>query len=81
LIIKILLGFMIGILSSGSGLGGGFLVVPILVYLGHEAKIAVGTSFLFVAMVAVSSLWAHSRLGNVELKTGLLLAAGGILGA
>jgi uncharacterized protein len=81
LIIKIVLGFMVGILSSGSGLGGGFLVVPFLVYLGHEAKIAVGTSVLFVVLVAVSSLWAHSRLGNVDLKTGLLLAAGGILGA
>ena len=81
MIIKIALGFIIGILSSGSGLGGGFLVVPFLVYLGNEAKIAVGTSFLFVALVAVSSLWAHSRLGNVDLKTGLLLAAGGILGA
>jgi uncharacterized membrane protein YfcA len=81
LIIKIALGLFIGILSSSSGLGGGFLVVPFLVYLGYEAKIAVGTSFLFVALVAVSALWAHSRLGNVDLKTGLLLAAGGILGA
>jgi uncharacterized protein len=81
LIIKVVLGFMIGILSSSSGLGGGFLVVPFLVYLGYEAKAAVGTSVFFVALVAVSSLWAHSRLGNVDLKTGLLLAVGGIVGA
>ncbi|GJL80259.1 MAG: hypothetical protein NPINA01_32480 [Nitrospinaceae bacterium] len=81
MIIKIAMGFIVGILSSGSGLGGGFLVVPFLVYLGHEAKTSVGTSVLFVALVAVSSLWAHSRLGNVDLKTGLLLALGGILGA
>lgn len=81
MIIKVVLGVIVGILSSGSGLGGGFLVVPFLIYLGHEEKIAVGTSLLFVALVAVSSLWAHSRLGNVDLKTGLLLAAGGILGA
>ena len=81
MIIKVVLGFIIGILSSGTGLGGGFLVVPFLVYMGNEAKLAVGTSFLFVALVAVSSLWAHSRLGNVDLKTGILLAAGGIIGA
>lgn len=81
MIIKILVGLVVGILSSGSGLGGGFLVVPYLLYMGKEAKLAVGTSFLFVGLVAVSSLWAHSRLGNVELKTGLLMAAGGILGA
>jgi uncharacterized protein len=81
LIIKVVLGFVVGILSSGSGLGGGFLVVPFLIYMGKPAKIAVATSILFVGMVAVSSLWAHSRLGNVDLKTGLILAAGGILGA
>jgi uncharacterized membrane protein YfcA len=72
---------MVGILSSGSGLGGGFLVVPFLIYLGKPAKVAVATSILFVGMVAVSSLWAHSKLGNVEIKTGLILAAGGIIGA
>ncbi len=76
-----MLGFVVGILSSGSGLGGGFLVVPFLIYMGKPAKIAVATSILFVGMVAVSSLWAHSRLGNVDIKTGLILAAGGIIGA
>ena len=76
-----MLGFVVGILSSGSGLGGGFLVVPFLIYMGKPAKIAVATSILFVGMVAVSSLWAHSRLGNIDIKTGLLLAAGGIFGA
>lgn len=81
MIIKVLLGFIVGLLSSSSGLGGGFLVVPFLIYLGYESKISVGTSVLFVSLVAVSSLWAHSRLGNVDLKTGLLLASGGILGA
>ncbi len=76
-----MLGFVVGILSSGSGLGGGFLVVPFLIYMGKPAKVAVATSILFVGMVAVSSLWAHSKLGNVDLKTGLILAAGGVLGA
>ena len=81
MITKIVLGFVVGILSSGSGLGGGFLVVPFLIYMGKPAKIAVATSILFVGMVAVSSLWAHSRLGNIDIKTGLILAAGGIVGA
>lgn len=81
MITKIVLGLVVGILSSGSGLGGGFLVVPFLMQMGKDAKIAVGTSFLFVGLVAVSSLWAHSRMGNVDIKTGLLLALGGIAGA
>ena len=81
MIIKVIFGFVVGILSSGTGLGGGFLVVPYLIYLGKPAKMAVATSILFVGMVAVSSLWAHSKLGNVDIKTGLILAAGGIIGA
>ena len=81
MMIGIGLGVLIGILSSGSGLGGGFLVVPFLLQLGKEAKVAVGTSFLFVLMVAISSLVGHSRVGNVDWKTGMLLALGGILGA
>ena len=81
MITNILLGIAIGVLSSGTGLGGGFLVVPFLIYLGKAAKMAVGTSFLFVLLVATSSLAAHLRLGHVDYRTGLLLAAGGILGA
>jgi len=81
MIIGIGLGVLIGILSSSSGLGGGFLVVPFLLQMGKEAKVAVGTSFLFVLMVAISSLVGHSRMGNVDWKAGMLLALGGILGA
>jgi hypothetical protein len=81
MIIAIGLGVFIGILSSGSGLGGGFLVVPFLLQLGKEVKVAVGTSFLFVLTVAISSLVGHSRVGNVDWKAGALLALGGILGA
>jgi uncharacterized membrane protein YfcA len=77
----ILIGLAIGMLSSVSGLGGGFLAVPLLIYLGKEAKMAVGTSFLFVLMVAISSLVGHGRLGNVDIKMGLLLACGGVVGA
>ena len=74
-------GLMVGILSSITGLGGGFMVVPFLIYLGRDAKLAVATSFVFVLLVAISSLIAHYRLGNVDIKTGVVLAFGGILGA
>ena len=76
-----LIGITIGILSSATGLGGGFMVVPLLIFLGREAKIAVGTSFVFILIVAISSIVAHYRLGNVDLKTGVILGLGGILGA
>ncbi len=57
------------------------MVLPLLIFLGSEAKIAVGTSFVFILIVAISSIIAHYRLGNVDLKTGLILGLGGILGA
>ena len=76
-----LIGITIGILSSASGVGGGFMIVPLLIFLGREAKLAVGTSFVFILIVAISSIIAHYRLGNVDLKTGLILGLGGVLGA
>ena len=76
-----LIGLIVGILSSFSGLGGGFMVVPLLIFLGREAKLAVGTSFVFILVVAISSIISHYRLGNVDYKTGLILGLGGIIGA
>ena len=81
MILPIIFGVIIGALSSGSGLGGGFLVVPFLLQLGREVKVAVGTSFVFILIVAISSLIAHARVGNVDWKSGSLLAIGGMLGA
>ena len=81
MIIPMLLGVIVGILSSGSGLGGGFLVVPLLLQLGKEVKVAVGTSFVFIPLAAISSLLGHSRVGNVDWKIGAVLALGGVIGA
>ena len=81
MITLVLVGFIVGILSSISGLGGGFMVVPLLIYLGREAKLAVGTSFVFILVVAISSIISHYRLGNIDIKTGLTLGLGGIIGA
>ena len=75
------IGIIVGVLSSISGLGGGFMIVPLLIFLGREAKLAVGTSFVFILVVAISSIIAHYRLGNVDIKTGLMLGLGGVIGA
>ena len=57
------------------------MIVPLLIFLGREAKLAVGTSFVFSLLVAISSIIAHYRLGNVDIKTGLMLGLGGVIGA
>jgi len=74
-------GIGIGIGASFSGLGGGFLMVPILLFLGFNAQKAVGTSFLGILIISVSALVAHNKLANVDYKFGILLGLGGIIGA
>ena len=79
--IFIFLGLIVGILASFTGLGGGFLMVPLLLLLGYGAQKAVGTSFMAIVIISISALFAHSKLQNVDYKVGILLGIGGIIGA
>jgi uncharacterized membrane protein YfcA len=74
-------GILVGLGASFTGLGGGFLMVPLLIFLGFSAQHAVGTSFLGIFVISVSALVAHGRLAHVDYKTGILLGLGGIIGA
>lgn len=74
-------GILVGVAASFTGLGGGFLMVPLLLYLGFSAPKAVGTSFLGILIISASALLAHNKLANVDYKYGLLLGIGGIIGA
>lgn len=76
-----LFGVVVGIAAGLSGLGGGFLMVPWLLYLGYSPQRAVGTSFLGVLVIAGSALLAHDRLANVDWRAGVLLGLGGVVGA
>ncbi|MFZ5564981.1 MAG: sulfite exporter TauE/SafE family protein [Thermodesulfobacteriota bacterium] len=76
-----LFGVLVGIGAAFSGLGGGFLMVPFLLFLGYAAQKAVGTSFLAILVISVSALFAHNKLANVDYRAGLLLGIGGIIGA
>lgn len=80
-IIIILCGIIVGIYASFTGLGGGILMVPVLLYLGFTAQKAVGTSFLGILVISVSALIAHNKLANVDYKYGILLGLGGVIGA
>ncbi len=74
-------GVLVGIGASFTGLGGGFLMVPILLFLGYPAQKAVGTSFLAILVISISALIAHNKFANVDYKLGFLLGIGGIIGA
>ena len=75
------LGVLVGIGAAFTGLGGGFLMVPILLFTGYSAHKAVGTSFLAILVISISALVAHNKLANVDYKVGILLGLGGIVGA
>ncbi|HVP58699.1 MAG TPA: TSUP family transporter, partial [bacterium] len=63
-IVLIGFGILVGIGAAFAGLGGGFLVVPVLIFLGYTAQRAVGTSFLTILVISISALIAHNRLAN-----------------
>jgi hypothetical protein len=81
LFVMIALGVLVGIGGAFTGLGGGFLMVPMLLMMGFAAQKAVGTSFLAILVLSISALIAHNKLANVDYRVGLLLGIGGIVGA
>ena len=76
-----LFGILVGVGASFTGLGGGFLMVPLLLFMGYSAQKAVGTSFLAILVISISALAAHGKLAHVDYKVGLSLGLGGIIGA
>jgi uncharacterized membrane protein YfcA len=75
------LGVAVGVAAALSGLGGGFVVVPVAILLGLSAARAVGTSFVAILIISVSALFAHARLDHVNLPVGVALGVGGVIGA
>ncbi|MBW1739778.1 MAG: sulfite exporter TauE/SafE family protein [Deltaproteobacteria bacterium] len=81
MLMMVVYGVLVGIGASFSGLGGGFLMVPLLLFLGFSAQKSVGTSFLAIVVISLSALLAHNKLAHVDYKAGILLGVGGIIGA
>ena len=62
-----------GMISGFSGVGGGFIMTPALIILGFPANIAVGTSLAWVAGNGVVGAFRHGRMGNIDIKLGLVM--------
>lgn len=75
------LGFAIGVISGLFGIGGGFIMTPMLIFLGIPAGTAVGTGAAQVAASSVSSAVGYFRRGNIDVLMGLYLVVGGVIGA
>lgn len=75
------LGFFIGILSGLFGVGGGFLLTPLLIFLGIPAPVAVATLSNQIAAQSLVGLKPHLERRNVDFKMGFVLLAGGLAGS
>lgn len=80
IIVYVALGLSIGFLSGLFGVGGGFLLMPLLTFLGVPSAVAVATSSSHVVASSVSGAITHYRRGNVDIKMGLVMLAGGLAG-
>ncbi|MBB4286749.1 sulfite exporter TauE/SafE family protein [Roseospira goensis] len=75
------MGWAIGFLSGVFGVGGGFLMTPLLMFLGVPPPVAVGTGANQIVASSVTGVIAHTRRGHVDFKMGGVLLVGGILGS
>ncbi len=79
--VLLLVGGGVGFLSGMFGVGGGFLMTPLLIFLGVPAPVAVGTGAAQILASSVSGVLAHWRRQNVDLQMGIALTIGGFLGS
>lgn len=79
-IVFLALGMSVGFLSGLFGVGGGFLLMPLLTFLGVPSAVAVATSASHVVASSVSGAVTHYRRGNIDIRMGLVMLCGGLAG-
>ena len=77
----VFIGMIVGALSGLFGVGGGFLMTPLLIFLGIPPVVAVGSEAPHVLASSVSGVIAHWRKRNVDFKMGFFLLSGGVIGS
>jgi uncharacterized membrane protein YfcA len=79
----ILVGVGVGFLAAVMGVGGGFVMVPAMIYLlGMPTKVVVGTSLFQIIFVTAFTTVAHATTSfSVDMALALLLILGGVVGA
>jgi len=81
ILVLLALGGGVGMLSGLFGAGGGFLLTPLLIFVGVPPAVAVGSGAAQIVASSVSGVLAHARRGNVDFRMGLILLAGGFVGS
>lgn len=75
------LGGITGILSGMFGIGGGFLMTPLLMLMGIPPAVAVSSSANQIIAASFSGFLAHYRRSNVDIKMGIVITIGGFVGS
>ena len=74
------LGALVGFMSGLLGVGGGFLLTPLLIMLGIDPLVAAASGTNAIVGASASGTMAHLKARNVDVKMGTLMLAGGMLG-
>jgi uncharacterized membrane protein YfcA len=80
IMIPVGLGLAVGLLSGLFGVGGGFLMTPLLIMFGIPSTVAAATDSNQIVAASTSGTYAHWKVGNVDFKMGCYLLIGGFIG-
>jgi uncharacterized membrane protein YfcA len=75
------LGLFVGLLSGFFGIGGGTILVPLLLMLGYETKVAIGISVVQMVFSSVYGSYLNNKKGTLDVPMVVIIGAGGFIGA
>ena len=81
LIFWTLIGSLVGTLAGVTGIGGGVLISPLMLLNGFSKSEAVGTSFLAMVFLVITSVVFHGTQSNINWKVGLTIGISAAIGA
>lgn len=79
-LVVLAMGSLVGFLSGLFGVGGGFLMTPLLIFIGVPPAVAVGTQANQLVAASVSGALAHWRRQNIDVKMAIVMLFGGLIG-
>lgn len=77
----LIIGLFTGVMAGFFGIGGGAIIVPMMIFLGNDIKIAIGISIMQMIFSSVYGTYINYKNNNLELNDGLYIGIGGLIGA
>ncbi|MGB5964183.1 MAG: sulfite exporter TauE/SafE family protein [Sulfurimonadaceae bacterium] len=75
------LGAVVGTLSGFFGIGGGTILVPALLFMGYDMKVAIGISIVQMVFSSIYGSYLNLRKGTLDIKMVVMIGVGGFMGA